>query len=219
MTTLSHSYSSLKLFDNCPKRYYHERIARDVKAESGEASLHGERIHKFLEQRLKREADLPQEVEKYEALCNAVERQSGDGQLMLEQELTLNEKLKPTTWFAPDAWLRSKLDVLIVKKETATVMDWKTGKRRPDKFQLRLFAAQVFLHYEDVKKINTSFVWLPDSAMDKETYTRDNLTELLTDVLIRTRRVEQAVKHETWPAKPSGLCRFCPCNKFCEFAV
>ena len=29
------------------------------------------------------------------------------------------------------------------------------------------------------------------------------------------RRIEQAAEANVWPAKPSGLCRFCPCSKLC----
>ena len=42
---LSHSYSSIKLFENCPLRYYRQRIKKEVVDEGGEASKHGERIH------------------------------------------------------------------------------------------------------------------------------------------------------------------------------
>ncbi len=215
---LSHSYSAIKLYDNCPKRYYHQRVTKEVVDTGGEASKNGERIHKFLEERLKQEAELPQEVSKYEELCQAVENQIGSGQLLVEQELTLNNRFRPTTWFAEDAWLRSKLDVLILHPKTAVVMDWKTGKRKPDTFQLDLFAAQVFLHFSNITKVKSSFVWLPDSKMDGETYKREDLPKLLEAVLTKIRRIEQSQAVGVWPAKPSGLCGYCPCKAFCEFA-
>lgn len=215
---LSHSYSSLKLYDNCPKRYFHQRVTKEVVDTGGEASKNGERIHKFLEMRLKQEEELPQEVSKYEALCQAVESQVGSGQLLIEQELTLNNRLRPTTWFADDAWIRSKLDVLILKSSTAVVMDWKTGKRKPDTFQLDLFAAQVLLHFENVNKVKSSFIWLVDNKTDGDTYTREDLPKLLLGVFTKIRRIEQSQSMDVWPAKPSGLCGYCPCKSFCEFA-
>jgi len=219
VTTLSYSYSSLKLYDNCPKRFYHQRVTKEVVDTGGEASKHGERIHKFLEDRLKKESDLPEEVAKYEAMCATIERHIGDGQIMLEQELTLTNKLKPTSWFAEDAWLRSKLDVLIIKSDAAVVIDWKTGKRRPDYFQLELFAAQVFLRYPEINKVTSGFVWLPDSRMDSKVYNRSDLVKLLEVLLTKVRRVEQSLKADVWPAKPSGLCKYCPCRGFCDYAM
>jgi len=49
---LTHSYSSIKLYEQCPYRYYRQRVAKDIVDEGGEASKYGERIHTFLENRL-----------------------------------------------------------------------------------------------------------------------------------------------------------------------
>jgi len=62
MTKLTHSYSSIKMYMNCPLRYYHQRIRKAVSDPGSEATHHGERIHKFLEDRLKTNTELPQEA-------------------------------------------------------------------------------------------------------------------------------------------------------------
>lgn len=125
MTKLSHSHSAIKLFENCPLRYYHQRIIKSVVDKGGEASQYGERLHKFFEQKLKGEADLPSEAAQYQPLVDTVLGIVGDGALLVEQELTLNRDLKPTGWWDEDAWLRSKLDILIERGNTAYVLDWK----------------------------------------------------------------------------------------------
>jgi hypothetical protein len=127
---LAHSYSAIKLYENCPLRYYRQRVVKDVVDQGGEASKHGERIHEFLEKRLAENTQLPQEAERYEPLCVSVEKIAKSGTLYVEKELVLTDELKPTGWWDADAWLRSKLDVLVVVGDTAVVMDWKTGKRR-----------------------------------------------------------------------------------------
>ncbi len=71
---LSHSYSSIKLYENCPYRYFRQRVLKDVVDEGGEASKHGERVHAYLEHRLKSNNLLPQEIAHYEPLCQSVER-------------------------------------------------------------------------------------------------------------------------------------------------
>jgi hypothetical protein len=214
---LAHSYSSIKLFENCPLRYYRQRIKKDVVDEGGEASKHGERIHAFLEKRLKG-SDLDPEVAKYEPLCAAVERAAKDGELCIEQELVLTERLVPTGWWEPDAWLRSKLDVLIIAGADAVVMDWKTGKRNPDFFQMELFAAQVFKHYPEVQRVKTSLVWLKTLEMDTETYTRLNINPIWAGIMQRIQRIHDAYDSAVWPARPSGLCKFCPARHDCEYA-
>lgn len=216
--TLAHSYSSMKMYENCPKRFYHQRITRQVTDPGGEATLYGERLHKMLEERLRDAVDLPQEAAPYAPLVEAVLRSVGGGTLMVEQELTLNRKLKPTGWWDADAWMRSKLDVLVIKDSKAIVLDWKTGKRRPDFAQLELFALQVFAHHKSVKEVSSGFVWLKDSAIDRETYKRDNIGELWSNLLNKVSRIERSLQEDDWPAKPSGLCKFCPAKHLCEFS-
>ena len=142
--TLSHSFSSIKMYENCPKRYYHQRVTKEVKDTGSDATIYGERIHEALEHRLADKVELPTESEAYEPLCKSIEDMGGT--LQVEQKLTLTENLTPTTWWEKDAWLRSILDVLILFDDKAIVMDWKTGKRRPDFSQLEMFALQVFSH-------------------------------------------------------------------------
>jgi len=216
---LSHSFSSIKLFENCPLRYYHQRIAKTVKDVGGTASLHGERIHKFLEERLKGVLEeLPSEVANLEPVVSVIKAMVGTGDLHIEQEMTLNPGLTPTGWWDPDAWIRSKLDVLIVKKHTAVVMDWKTGKRRPDFTQLELFALQVFAHYPEVELVTSTFVWTQDMSTDKEIYRKRDASVYWEKLLDRIRRIELSLENDKWPAKPSGLCRYCPCKDFCDYA-
>ena len=215
---LAHSFSAIKLYENCPKRYYHQRVTKEVQDTGGEASKYGERIHEFLEQRLVNNTPLPVEAEKYEVICKTVENMAKGGELHAERQLTLTENLTPTSWFAGDAWLRSILDVLILKGDTAVVVDWKTGKRRPDFTQLEMFALQVWKHFPEVVTIKTSFVWLKDMAMDSEEFSREQSDEMWGSLLSRINRIYQSAEHENWPAKPSGLCRFCPAKDMCDYA-
>lgn len=214
---LAHSYSAIKMYDNCPYRYYRQRILKDVVEESGEATKYGERIHEFLEKRLKG-TPLPKEAERYESLCQSVETMATGGELYIEHELVLTENLTPTTWWAADAWLRSKLDVLVVTGDTAVVMDWKTGKRRVDSFQMDLFAAQTMKHFPQVHKVKSCLVWLKTMEMDTELYTRININERWAEIMGKINRIYQSLEHDNWPAKPSGLCRYCPARHDCDDA-
>src|SRR5574340_548865 len=39
------SYSSIKTFEQCPKKYFHLKVAKDVKDEPGEAAEYGTAVH------------------------------------------------------------------------------------------------------------------------------------------------------------------------------
>jgi CRISPR/Cas system-associated exonuclease Cas4 (RecB family) len=218
MTKLTHSYSSIKMYMNCPLRYYHQRVRKAVTDPGSEATHHGERIHKFLEDRLKTNTELPQEAAHYEPLTTAIINSLGEGELLVEQELTLNVELKPTGWFDEDAWLRTKIDVLVVNQKQAKVLDWKTGKRKPDFDQLELYALQIFTHYPEVERVAVGFVWLKDKAMDREVYMRQDAAALWEKLLTQIKRIEKSMETEVWPARPSGLCRFCPARHLCDYA-
>lgn len=207
---LTHSFSAIKMFENCPLQYYEVRIAKSFVNKGGEATLWGERVHKHLEERLKLGTALPPESASSEPICQALEKLAEGGELLVEQEATLNQLLQPTGWWDPDAWLRSKLDVNVVKGSWAAVFDWKTGKRRPDFSQLELFALQVFVHRPEVNTVHSKFLWLKESKSDVEVYTRDQMPDLWNKLLTRIKRIEKALETNTWPAKPSGLCPWCP---------
>jgi hypothetical protein len=215
---LSHSYSAIKLYENCPYRYFRQRITKDVVDEGGEASKYGERVHEYLEHRLKSNKLLPQDVAHYEPLCASVEKIAAGGELLIEHELVLTDNLTPTGWWDADAWLRSKLDILVLNGTLANVMDWKTGKRNADQFQMQLFAAQVFKHFPDIETVKTSLVWLKTMEMDTETYYRAQTNDLWADVMKRIQRIYTSLENDNWPMRPSGLCRFCPARHDCVSA-
>ena len=218
-TKLAHSYSSIKMFENCPKNYFHQRIEKSVKDSGNAVTAYGERIHKSLELRIKDNEQLDRESARYEPIVAAIEKMTlGFDDLTVEEEMTLNQSLEPTGWWDDDAWLRSKIDVLARNGAKAYMFDWKTGKRRPDFDQLEMFAVQVFKHYPQVERIKTTFVWLKEMKMDSETFTREQEAPIWEKILTKITRIEGALEHDNWPAKPSGLCNWCPCKSFCEYA-
>jgi CRISPR/Cas system-associated exonuclease Cas4 (RecB family) len=215
---LTHSYSSIKQYENCPKRYFHQRIEKSVEDKGGEASRYGEQVHKALEDNIREGAPLPAPLRKYEDMCSVVKQKAEGADLTAEIEMSVDADFVPTGWWDPDVFIRSKLDVLIVKDDKAIVLDWKTGKRRPDPFQLDLFSLQVFSHYEHINKVYSSFVWLPDQTTDMTISYRQDVPTLKQDTMARIRRIEESQTHDNWPARPSGLCSYCPCKSFCEFS-
>lgn len=217
---ITHSFSALKMYENCPRRYMHQRINKEVQDEGSDASKYGERIHEALELRLRDQSPLTDETKKYESLCAAIEQESEDGELFVEQKMTLNKNLAPTEWFAPDAWFRSVLDVLMIheNQKKVFVLDWKTGKRRPDFTQMEIFALQVFKHYPKVDSVTSALVWLRDYKMDTQVYKREQSNEMWAKIMARINRIYESLEHDTWPPKPSGLCPWCPAKHICDYA-
>lgn len=215
---LAHSFSVIKTFEQCPKKYYHLRVVKDVQDTGGTASHYGERVHKSFEDRLLHGVALPKELAKFEGTCVQLLRKAEFGELYVEHKVTLTNTLEITDWFAPDAWLRGIFDVLVIVGDKAIVLDWKTGKRRPDETQLEMFAALVFRVFPQVNKVSAGFVWIMDQATDTYTYERTDVNRLWTKIIGRIRRIYDAVDADVWPAKPSGLCNYCPAKHICQYA-
>lgn len=219
MTKLSHSYSALKLYANCPRRYWYQRVDKSVSDPGSEASLHGERVHKSIELYLRDGEELPEYLSALRPTLDTLIA-AEYVKLTAEEEIVFTRDFKPTGWWDSDAWFRAKLDVLLVSDTTghALVLDWKTGKRRPDFMQLDMFALVTMLKYPAVQTVNSAFVWTRDMACDSRTYTRAHQQTLVEDLLAQTHRVERSLADNAWPAKPGPLCRYCPAKSVCEFA-
>jgi hypothetical protein len=120
---------------------------------------------------------------------------------------------------AKNVWCRGIIDIGVVGSKKAYLLDWKTGKHKPNSDQLMLFAALAFAYYPWIEKVVCGFIWLKDSKFDKEIYTREQIQEIWSEFLPRVDRLEIAFNEDKWQAKPSGLCRnWCPVGKkLCEF--
>ena len=123
------------------------------------------------------------------------------------------------SWMAKDAWCRCVVDAGVLGSKKGALLDWKTGKKKEDSDQLKLFAAVAFSHYPWLETVSTGFVWLKDGSITKEVFTRDHVPGIWDEFNVRVNRLYAAYDNNTWQAKPSGLCRsWCPVGKAnCEF--
>ena len=54
------SYSSIKTFDQCPKKYFHLKVIKDVKDDPGEAAIYGTDAHEAAEHYIKHGTPIPE---------------------------------------------------------------------------------------------------------------------------------------------------------------
>lgn len=208
------SYSALQLFETCPRKFQALRITKEVKDTDSEALRWGNYLHKQFEEYINAGGKfvLPQELNRYRALLDAVIAKGGEK--FAEYSVALTRTLTPTSFFGKDVWTRGKLDVLILNGEEAYVLDWKTGKPKPDPTQVKLFALYVFALFPQVNTVKAGFVWVAEgvtNAVDIYTFTRDDETAMWNEFLPRIKVFEDAHQTNQWPVRPSGLCKaYCP---------
>lgn len=206
------SYSSLTAYETCPRRFYLTRISKQVSEPQTEATLHGNEVHKALEKYVGGLAGLPQKYEGYKPMADKL--RMTPGKKLLEYRFGITKGLQPTEFFARDVWCRGVLDVCIVKDSEAIVLDYKTGKRKPDMDQLRLFAGAALSLWKHVGIVKTGYLWLQSNTLDTEVFQRDDVVPIFQDFAARVHRMESSEKRDDWPARPSGLCKaWCPVGR------
>jgi RecB family exonuclease len=213
---MAYSHSAVKAFETCPWRYYLTKVAKKVKEPQTQQTLEGNQVHKALEKHIKGEAWLPEKYKKYIPIAELVKK--GPGKVEAERKFALTAAFAETAYFAKDVWLRGVFDVAVIQPSSVTVLDWKTGKVKPDPDQINLFAASAFKLYPNAETVHAGYVWLQHMQLTRETYTREQTAPVWADFIARTKRIEIAHERDEWPKRPSGLCReYCPVGKsLCE---
>jgi hypothetical protein len=203
----SWSYSALKNFEVCPRRYYHYNVKRDVKEEESENLRFGHAVHSAFEARVKHGTPLPMGMGMHEGILAKLASAPGD--IYAEQKLAMDEHFQPASWFGKGAWLRTVLDYTNVRPDTgtATVLDYKTGRPSEDLTQLQLCAAMVFTHVPTVHRVKAGLVFVAYGQVERGEFVRDDLAEIWADILPRVRKLVEAKAQDNYPPKPSGLCR------------
>jgi hypothetical protein len=212
------SYSSIKTFDQCPKKYYHLKVAKDVKDEAGPEADYGTAAHKAAEDNIKFGVPIPGRFKFMEPTIEALNAIPGDKHC----ELKLGVKktatgYEPCDFFAKDVWWRGIADLIIISGDRAYVVDYKTGKntKYADTKQLDLLAGAVFVHFPKIKKIKSALAYVVTDELIKATHEAPKYEEYLSvfDSVLDNLEIAQATG--VWNAKSSGLCGWCPVTS-CE---
>jgi len=208
------SYSSISLFKQCPKKYYHLRVAKDIKESTSEAMLYGNKVHKAAEEYVKNGVEIPPPFAYIKKPIDAV-LDNFSGEPHCELRLGLTKDLTPCKFMAKDVWYRGIVDLLILdeENESGVIVDYKTGKnlKYADTKQLELMALAVFSHYPQIKKIKAGLMFLVKKTLIKESYAFKDQTDLWAKWGAEVEDLSTCMEHDVWNARPNFTCRnWCP---------
>jgi hypothetical protein len=205
----SFSYSKLKNFKTCPRRYKAVDVDKEFKEADSEALKWGNRLHDALSQRVSMGVPLPEDMSDYEDVASRIIR--SQGRILTEQKFAIKEDFSPCEWFDKQAWFRGIADVLILFPPVAIAIDYKTGKIVEDIEQLALMSQVVFSNFPDIQRIRTEFWWLADDAVTREDFSRSDMAQLWRKLMPRFDALKQAHETGVFPPNPGALCRkWCP---------
>jgi hypothetical protein len=210
------SYSRLTAYETCPRQYEHKYILKTTKDDTNEAAIWGVMVHEAFELALTHGTPLPESLQTHQPYIDYIAGIPSETRL-IEHELCLSESMDPCAWDAENAWVRGILDVLIMKGDKALVIDHKTGAKKYNLRQLKLFALLVFWTYPHINKCRTIYAWVKTGATTIEDFNRDQVATLWGAFSDSINLYRKAHETNRYIPRPSGLCRgWCPVSS-CVF--
>lgn len=200
------SFSKINLFRTCERQFEAKHVTKEVIFQPTAATQWGTEIHAAAEYAINDGKPLTPRyavLQPYLDTINSVE-----GTKRAEVEYAITKDLKPCSFWSKDAKLRGKLDVEINQGNRIQIVDWKSGKAKPNDFnELRCFSVLTFLNNPEVEKTRNVYVWLKgDSKPTVEVQDRSNIASLLEPLQDTMDKIERALETDTFRPKPSGLC-------------
>lgn len=208
MKDIPWSYSALSTFEQCPKKFYHLKVAKDVVEEESEAQTDGKFIHQALYDRVIKGKDLPLPLRYLESMAAKFATTPGDK--YGEMRLALSKTLEPVDFFAKNVWVRAVVDLIISRPPVAIVVDWKTGKVKEDFSQLKLTAFILAQTMPEIEEFKLAYVWTREKKISHLDVFKGNLIATWNEFLPRVQAMQKANKTTSFPAKPGPLCGWCP---------
>lgn len=207
--TIKWSYSSIKLFEQCPRKYFHLRVAKDVVEPETEAMMYGTRFHEAAELYIKDGTPIPAAFNFVKPVLDNLKNLPGEK--LCEYEMGITEDLQPCGFHDENVWFRGIADLLILDREKgeARVVDYKTGKsaKYADPDQLELMALCVFKHFPEIKKVKAGLLFVICNAFIKGSYDAVHQEATWSKWVKAHSRIKIAYDNDVWNPKPSGLCK------------
>lgn len=171
------SFSSLKDFINCPKQYYHTKVAKDYVKKQTQQMLYGTEVHKACEDYVRDGAPLVKNYERFKPQLDALLGISGTRHC--EHEMALTREREPCAFDSETRWVRGVVDLLIVDDKDAYIVDYKTGSNKyPDPKQLKLMALMTYEHFPEVQSIKAGLLFVLHNTFITEEYERKDRFKL-----------------------------------------
>ena len=211
------SFSSLKTFQQCPRKYYHTKVLKDVREPDTTATLYGKSAHTAAEEYIRDGVPVPPQFEYMKAMLDQLN--AIPGEKLCEVMLGLTKDLEPCDFDADDVWWHGIADLVVLDEENgiAHSVDYKTSKnaRYADVKQLDLVAAAIFAKYPKIKTIKSALLFVVSKEFVKAKHHAEMKEKYLEKPALDVARIEAARENGVWNPISGPLCRFCSI-KTCE---
>jgi hypothetical protein len=212
MSNITWSYSNLSLYQQCPKKYFHLKVAKDVKEPPSDALTFGNEIHKIAQEYIENDKPIPEKFQR-EMQAPLDRLKAIPGQKLCENKLGLTADFKPCGFFDRNVWWRGIADIIILQDDKAYTVDYKTGKssKYADLKQLEILSLAIFKHFPNVKKVKAGLMFLFAEDFVRTEYLAEQQSDLWVSWVADVGQLEASVQNKVWNPKPNFTCRgYCP---------
>lgn len=214
------SPSNLSTFCQCPRKFQGQSMTKEIPYKPSKARSRGVLVHNTLEQAIRKGFDTvkswPEGVDMdfIRQRLNLLERVrlATECKVFIEQELCINKKGEQVDWWADDAWLRAKADMLIVPTNpslSVSLVDFKTGKRwDDDHMQLRL---ESYLAHTIFKRprVRYSYWYVDAGELDGDNIDMSGGLYPVQDLLNLIDECQQSINANYFPPQKNRFCKWC----------
>ena len=212
------SFSSLKTFQQCPKKYYHTKIARDVVEPDTTATLYGKSAHTVAEEYIRDDKEIPAQFEYMKPMLDVLSKLEGDK--LCEVKLGLTKNLEACDFDAKNVWWHGIADLVVIneEKQLAHSVDYKTSKsaRYADVKQLDLVAAGLFAKFPTIQRVKSALIFVVSKEFVKAEHHREMVPKYMEKPTQDVARIEAALENGVWNPVQGPLCKFCAVKQ-CEY--
>jgi hypothetical protein len=212
------SFSGLKTFQQCARKYYRTKVVRDIVEPDTKATLYGKSAHTVAEEYIRDGKEIPAQFMYMKPLLDRLN--SIPGNKFCEVKLGITENLEACEYDAPNVWWHGIADLVVIdeEKQLAHSVDYKTSKsaRYADTMQLDLIALGVFAKYPNIKKIKSALLFTVSGDLVSAEHYADKKEEYIKAPAQGVERLQKAFENDVWNPNSGPLCKFCSV-KDCEY--
>lgn len=205
------SFSSLKTFQQCPKKYYHTKVARDIIESDTVATLYGKSAHTAAEDFIKKGKPIEPKFDYMKATLDELAKIPGEK--LVEVRLGLTKDLKACDFNAPDVWWHGIADLVVLdhERQLAYSVDYKTSKsaRYADVKQLDLVAVGIFAKFPNIVRVKSALIFVVSKEFVRAEHHVDMIHKYMEKPAQDVARIEQAYESGVWNPVQGPLCKFC----------
>ncbi len=214
MTPSAWSYSRLKDYETCPRKYQASYVTKETPFTDNAATIYGKELHLACEEFMRDGKPLDPRFGWMLPTLERLHRIPGDKHCELKLGVKRQDgQLLACDFFDPSVWFRGVADLVILNGTKGWVLDYKTSKsaKYADLRQVALMAAALFLRHPQLEKVKGALFFVVADNLVKAEYTRENALNIFAEYHALLTQRAASYENNVFNEKPNGLC-----GKWCQ---